>query len=253
VEGCQPGRDDLGAGSAGCHTASRSRQTPVVAYMSEGWPVGLDAEIAEHLAKLEDRMGRRLGDPDEPLLVSVRSGAKFSDARHDGHRLEPSVSTTGRSQDSPSRPMTSGSRSTRIGVSCRCTAASSSASRAINWTAARGLEGAHRLPLGRRVAGGGAARLVEELKGRRRASDGQSLPTSADRPASRCDRGRVRLVERGESCRLPHAGAHPERSRHGGERAGDGLREPRRPVRYGRRLHTATRPPGPKEPTATSS
>ena len=48
------------------------------AYMSEGWPVGLDAEIAEHLAKLEDRMGRRLGDPDEPLLVSVRSGAKFS-------------------------------------------------------------------------------------------------------------------------------------------------------------------------------
>ena len=48
------------------------------AYMSKGWPDELDAEIAEHLTKLEERMGRRLGDPDDPLLVSVRSGAKFS-------------------------------------------------------------------------------------------------------------------------------------------------------------------------------
>jgi pyruvate,orthophosphate dikinase len=48
------------------------------AYMYGGWPEGLDAEIARHIAKLEKRMGRRLGDPDDPLLVSVRSGAKFS-------------------------------------------------------------------------------------------------------------------------------------------------------------------------------
>src|SRR5215471_18093623 len=48
------------------------------AYMQGGWPDGLDAEVARHLARLEKRMGRRLGDPDDPLLVSVRSGAKFS-------------------------------------------------------------------------------------------------------------------------------------------------------------------------------
>ncbi|HLK01580.1 MAG TPA: pyruvate, phosphate dikinase [Streptosporangiaceae bacterium] len=41
-------------------------------------PEGLDAEINEHLSKLEDQMGRRLGEPADPLLVSVRSGAKFS-------------------------------------------------------------------------------------------------------------------------------------------------------------------------------
>src|SRR5271165_3110173 len=41
-------------------------------YMSTGWPDGLEAEIAAHLANLETRMGRRLGDPDDPLLVSVR-------------------------------------------------------------------------------------------------------------------------------------------------------------------------------------
>jgi pyruvate,orthophosphate dikinase len=43
-----------------------------------GWPPGLDDELDRHLAKLEAAMGRRLGDPDDPLLVSVRSGAKFS-------------------------------------------------------------------------------------------------------------------------------------------------------------------------------
>jgi pyruvate,orthophosphate dikinase len=41
-------------------------------------PAGLDEEIAGHLAALESAMGRRLGDPADPLLVSVRSGARFS-------------------------------------------------------------------------------------------------------------------------------------------------------------------------------
>ncbi|MGZ4148910.1 MAG: pyruvate, phosphate dikinase [Actinomycetota bacterium] len=43
-----------------------------------GFPEGQEAEVAEHLARLEDAMGKRLGDPHDPLLVSVRSGAKFS-------------------------------------------------------------------------------------------------------------------------------------------------------------------------------
>jgi pyruvate,orthophosphate dikinase len=48
------------------------------AYMHGGWPKGLDDEIAKQVRKLEKAMGRRLGDPADPLLVSVRSGAKFS-------------------------------------------------------------------------------------------------------------------------------------------------------------------------------
>ncbi len=43
-----------------------------------GMPDGLDDEVSDHLARLEDKMGKRLGDADDPLLVSVRSGAKFS-------------------------------------------------------------------------------------------------------------------------------------------------------------------------------
>jgi pyruvate, orthophosphate dikinase len=41
-------------------------------------PPELAAEIEEHLQALEAATGRTLGQPDDPLLVSVRSGAKFS-------------------------------------------------------------------------------------------------------------------------------------------------------------------------------
>jgi pyruvate,orthophosphate dikinase len=49
------------------------------AYLRDGRePESLRAEIDTHLIALEKAMGRRLGDPSDPLLVSVRSGAKFS-------------------------------------------------------------------------------------------------------------------------------------------------------------------------------
>jgi pyruvate, orthophosphate dikinase len=50
------------------------------AYRSAGrrFPSGMLEEVTEHLQTLEEGMGRRLGDPGDPLLVSVRSGAPFS-------------------------------------------------------------------------------------------------------------------------------------------------------------------------------
>jgi pyruvate,orthophosphate dikinase len=41
-------------------------------------PEGLDEEIREHIAALEERTGKRFGATDDPLLVSVRSGAAIS-------------------------------------------------------------------------------------------------------------------------------------------------------------------------------
>ena len=41
-------------------------------------PPGVDAEIATHLKRLEQSAGATLGSTENPLLVSVRSGAKFS-------------------------------------------------------------------------------------------------------------------------------------------------------------------------------
>jgi pyruvate,orthophosphate dikinase len=51
-----------------------------MAYLRGGHvvPDGLQDEVDGALARLEDEAGKRLGDPENPLLVSVRSGAKFS-------------------------------------------------------------------------------------------------------------------------------------------------------------------------------
>lgn len=48
-------------------------------YLTTGAPPAeLSDQIGERLAGVEAAMGKRLGDPSDPLLVSVRSGAKFS-------------------------------------------------------------------------------------------------------------------------------------------------------------------------------
>ncbi len=47
-------------------------------YMKGGWPKTLDAELLQQVALLEKKMEAKLGDLHRPLLVSVRSGAKFS-------------------------------------------------------------------------------------------------------------------------------------------------------------------------------
>jgi pyruvate, orthophosphate dikinase len=51
-----------------------------VQYMRAGqtFPEGLEQQVDEALLRLEDRAGKRLGDPEDPLLVSVRSGARES-------------------------------------------------------------------------------------------------------------------------------------------------------------------------------
>src|SRR5215211_1198873 len=51
-----------------------------VAYMKadRSFPDGLEDEVAEALARLEEQAGKALGDSDDPLLVSVRSGARES-------------------------------------------------------------------------------------------------------------------------------------------------------------------------------
>jgi len=42
------------------------------------WPEGLEEQIRENLKRLEEEMGAKFADPDNPLLLSVRSGARVS-------------------------------------------------------------------------------------------------------------------------------------------------------------------------------
>src|SRR5215510_16251099 len=50
------------------------------AYYASGGtlPPEVDQQMDAELAKLESLIGKKLGDPSDPLLVSVRSGSKFS-------------------------------------------------------------------------------------------------------------------------------------------------------------------------------
>jgi pyruvate,orthophosphate dikinase len=51
-----------------------------VEYFSSGgkWPKGMADEMKKNLAHLEKAMGKKFGDPADPLLVSVRSGSRAS-------------------------------------------------------------------------------------------------------------------------------------------------------------------------------
>src|SRR5260221_8968102 len=48
------------------------------AYLSAGWPEGLNAELRPYMRRTERRAARRFGGAVDPLLVSVRSGARVS-------------------------------------------------------------------------------------------------------------------------------------------------------------------------------
>ncbi len=89
-DGADAGRDLLGGKGAGLAEMT-GLGIPVpsgftvttaacVEYMrnAKTFPDGLEAEVELHLRGLEERAGKRLGDPDDPLLVSVRSGAAVS-------------------------------------------------------------------------------------------------------------------------------------------------------------------------------
>jgi pyruvate,orthophosphate dikinase len=90
AEGSSQLRDLLGG--KGCELAEMTnlgiRVPPGFTITTEAWaeyveqsrrdPEGLWSEVGEHLGRLERLLERRLGDPDRPLLVSVRSGARVS-------------------------------------------------------------------------------------------------------------------------------------------------------------------------------
>ena len=78
-----------------------------------------------HLKKLEGVTGATFGRPTNPLLVSVRSGAKFSMPGMMDTILNLGLNDADRRRRSRSGPATAASRTTAIAVSSRCTATSS--------------------------------------------------------------------------------------------------------------------------------
>jgi pyruvate,orthophosphate dikinase len=90
AEGRGDQKDLLGGKGAGLHEMTRiglpvpagfTISTEACHYFfehGEKYPRGLEQEVAQHLARLEKATGKKLGDPADPLLVSVRSGSARS-------------------------------------------------------------------------------------------------------------------------------------------------------------------------------
>jgi pyruvate, orthophosphate dikinase len=79
----------LGGKGSNLVTMSAELQLPVppgftisteacLAALADEWPAGLDDELRAHVERLGNLVGRRFGEPADPLLVSVRSGAAVS-------------------------------------------------------------------------------------------------------------------------------------------------------------------------------
>ena len=188
--------------------------------------------------QLEDQMGRKLGDHADPLLVSVRSGAKFSMPG-----MMETVLNIGLSDESVH------------GL------AKQAGSERFAWDSYRrliqmfgktvlGIEGeALRARHRRGQAGQGHARttwtwtpatcrrLVDDLQGHRPRAHRPGLPAGAARADGPGRQRRVQLVERRPGHPVPPPGAHPDRPRHRGQHRDDGVRQPGHGLGHRRRLH----------------
>ena len=204
-------------------------------------PDGLAAEVGDHLAELEQKMGRRLGDHADPLLVSVRSGAKFSMPG-----MMETVLNIGLSDESVH------------GL------AKQAGSERFAWDSYRRLiqmfgktvldiEGEafeHAIDAAKQAKGttndldldaADLRGLVETFKGIVREHTGRDFPQEPREQMDLAVERGLRLLERRPGDPVPAPGAHPGRPRHRGQHRGDGVRQPGHGLGHRRGVHPRPR------------
>ena len=220
-----------------------------VAYMhgADGGPEGLDDAIDEALARLEEQAGKRLADPEDPLLVSVRSGARDSMPG-----MMDTVLNLGLNDESVA------------GFAAR------TGNDRLAWDSYRRLV----QMFGDVVCGVPGERFEEEIAAIKREHDVKldtdldadalreltgplprplRLPERPARAAAARDPRRLRLLDGRAGGRLPAHQGHSGRLGHRGQRPADGVRQHgRRPPARASRSR-ATRSPARPSPAATSS
>ena len=185
------------------------------------------------------RPARRFGDADNPLLVSVRSGAPRLDAGHDGHRAQSRPQRRDRARRWPNCPATRASPMTAIAASSRCIPTWCSASSIIisrtsstTYKDGQGYHARHRSD--RRRLG----RAGRPLQGRGRAARPASLSrrirtSSCGARSARCSSSWMNAARDDLSPPARHSGDLGHRR----QRAGDGVRQHGRDLGDRRRLH----------------
>ena len=202
---------------------------------------------------LEEAMGRRLGDADDPLLVSVRSGAKFSMPG-----MMETVLNVGLNDESVQRPpRRQRQRAVRRGLlpaadpdvrrhRARTSTATSSPPSSTRSRSARAPT------VDTDLDADDLSELVETFKERFERAHRPRLPAGPARADGPRDARGLRLLEHRPRRPLPPPGADPRRPRHRRQRAGDGVRQPGRRLRLRRLLHPRPRLAATRASTATT-
>ncbi len=216
-------------------------------------PEALEAEVDEHVRRLEERTGKRFGSSDDPLLVSVRSGAAVSmpgmmdtilnlglnDAAAEGL-----AARTGNARfafDSYRRLIQMFGEVVEGIDGHRFESALSS------------LKQAARCPARHRSLGGGSARARRDVQGDLPRGDGPRVRDRRPRPAAPGRARGLRVVGHAARAGLPACPRHSRRPRHRGQRRADGVRQQGRPLRDRCRVHARPVDRASRGSTASSS
>ncbi len=200
-------------------------------------PAGLDVEISRHLAALEQRTGKRLGDPHDPLLVSVRSGAPESmpgmmDTVLNLGLNDASVEGLAARTGNPRFAYDSYRRFIQMfgdvvaGVD-----------RALFEGALTDLKQARGVAQDVDLSSDDLRGLVDTFKQIYRDHLEPRFPAGAPSPARRVDQCGLRELGQPARQGLPPGPPYPRRPRYGGQRAADGLRQHRTAVGHRSGLH----------------
>ena len=209
-------------------------------YQKNAFPEGMWEQVMEALAHIEEKTGKKFGDPERPLLVSVRSGAKFSMPG-----MMDTILNLGINADvAEGLAKLSGDERFALDAYRRFIQMFGKTAKGIGKDDENPFEAAleaqkakvrrgHR----RRPGRGRSSRAGHNLQGHLQTGPRRGLPRGPQGPAGGCHPGRVRLLDEPPRQGLPQERAHPRRPRHGGQRADHGLRQHGRRFRHRRRLH----------------
>ena len=184
-------------------------------------------EAGVHLATLQGAMGRELGDPDDPLLVSVRSGAKFSmpgmmDTVLNLGLNDRSVEGLAKQSEGDVRfARDAYRRFIQMFGKIVMDVPGEAFEEALDQAKERKGPGTQDTDLD----ADDLTALIEEFRRIYREHVGEDFPGSEGTAPAR-DRRRVPVVERQAGHRLPTPEQDLRRPRDRGERAGDGVRQP---------------------------
>ena len=212
-----------------------------------GYPDGVEAQLEDALASLEADTGKSFGDASDPLLLSVRSGARASmpgmmdtilNLGLNDITVQGVIKSTGNPRFAYDCYRRFVSMYGDVVLGCK---PESDDEGDVFEERLEAMKKAKGVTFDTELTADDLKDLVAEFKAAVKERTGQGLPGRPARPALGRHQRRLRQLGQRPRRRLPAHVRHPRRLGHGGQRPDDGLRQHRRRERHRRGLHAQPR------------